>query len=117
MTHRRKKPQESPTAKDGLMITTETVVSAVVQQIEIRGLDEAVRQFDVMAQLFSGEEGWAATSRKVNEIFRQVRERLKQEKAGSHYVDNSRHITMNGGYTQYSENPGYDNNPRKNFIT
>lgn len=113
MTHEQAKQCTNPTA-GGLVITKETVVSVVLRQIDIRGLDETVQMFDALGKWFGEEEGWTETVREVNEIFRRERERLKQEKAGSQFY----HIvTMNGKNANYTENANYEDNPRKTFIT
>ena len=86
------------------MITSEMVLDTVRRDIEVYGLDEAIKRFERVRSYFAAIPGWAETVRQVDDLFIEERRRLKKEKAQPMIVNHNRNTTINANDAQYIEN-------------
>lgn len=87
----------------GLMITSEMVLDTVRRDIEVYGLDEAIKRFERVRSYFAAIPGWAETVRQVDDLFIEERRRLKKEKARPLTVNQNLNLTMKGNNLSYNE--------------
>ena len=104
MTQSPKKKGAKPET-GGLMITSKTVVSAIAEQIELNGLEKAMKTFDEMTKCFAVVDGWPEAVRAVNRLFKKEKKKMKKEDTPARIMPTNQNITINGDNTHFTENP------------